>query len=607
VHLSVNPTPIFDRRSCALALALTLSALLPVAGQDNPSAESDHSLAIRGTVINAVTHEPINRAVVSSSDNRFATFTDSEGHFEFTMPNPEGNGDTLSTSMRVGSLSGREYSVIIGSVASLLTARKPGFLQDQNANANANIDPSTHELVIALTPEALITGRVTLPSADPAERITVELYRRTIQEGRAQWVPAGTKQTRSTGEFRFAELAAGIYKVFTRELADRDPETVNPREQFYAYPPVYFPAANDFASAAPIELTPGKNFQADLSVARQPYYPVKVPVANLPPGSFVNVDVSLEGHRGPGFSLGFNPRGQFITGSLPTGTYTVDAVSVGNPPAFGTVSISVKGAALDGPRMTMVPASSIRLNVKEDFTAVEHTSGENLAGVSSVEVQDPGAPSNPRPLTPRDYLNLQLRPAEDFTQDRGTVLRPPTGPDDDSLWLDNILPGRYWVQVHTLRGYVAGILSGTVDLLRNPLVVGQGASVPPLEITVRNDGGRIEGTIEDANPSSNAGDEASPRSSLVAGIGAPAGYVYCIPLPDSAGQFMEFPASSDGNFNSPELPPGGYRVLAFKQPNQELEYRNPEAMRAYESEGVLVRLAPAGKETVRLHLISRSD
>jgi hypothetical protein len=70
---------------------------------------------------------------------------------------------------------------------------------------------------------------------------------------------------------------------------------------------------------------------------------------------------------------------------------------------------------------------------------------------------------------------------------------------------------------------------------------------------------------------------------------------------------MEFPASSDGNFNSPELPPGGYRVLAFKQPNQELEYRNPEAMRAYESEGVLVRLAPAGKETVRLHLISRSD
>jgi hypothetical protein len=138
-------------------------------------------------------------------------------------------------------------------------------------------------------------------------------------------------------------------------------------------------------------------------------------------------------------------------------------------------------------------------------------------------------------------------------------------------------------------------------------VVGQGASVPPLDITLRNDGGRIEGTIENPNPS-NADDEtAPPRPSLVTAVGGPAGYVYCLPLPDSTGQFMEFPASSDGNFSSPELPPGVYRILAFKKPNQELEYRNPEAMRAYESDGLLVRLGPAGKETVRLHLTSRSD
>ena len=591
------------------SFVLALLAILAAMAQDNPSPQAEHPPSIRGTVINAVTREPINRALVTSNDNRFDTFTDSEGHFEFTMPKPEPTGEVSSESTQADQpVSGRDLAQLITLAPSLVTARRPGFLQDPIPNAS--FDPTTHELILALTPEALITGHVTLASADAAERITVELYQRTIQDGRSRWMPIRTAQTRSTGEFRFAELPGGTYKVFTRELADRDPETVNPPEQFYAYPPVYFPAANDFATASPIELSPGKNFQADLSVTRQPYFPVKVPVANLPPGTFVNVDVSVEGHRGPGFSLGFNPRGQFITGALPTGNYTLEAISVGNPPAFGSVNISVKGAAVDGSRMTMVPSTSIRLNVKQEFTAVEETVVAGLReGGSSVEVQDPNAPPNSKALSPRTYLSIQLRPAEDFAQDRGTVFRPPSGPEDDALWLDNILPGRYWVETHTRLGYVASLQSGTVDLLRNQLVVGLGASIPPLEITVRNDGARIEGIIENPNPSTNAGDEAaSPQRWIVTGVGGPPMvYVYCIPLPDSTGQFTEFPASSDGNFTSPELPPGTYRVLAFRQPNQELEYRNPEAMRAYDSEGVVVRLAPAGKETVRLHLISRSE
>src|SRR5215471_11286302 len=54
---------------------------------------------VRGTVVNRLTHDPVGHALVYSPDNRFATLTDSEGHFEFHVQKPEspgqGNSDVL--------------------------------------------------------------------------------------------------------------------------------------------------------------------------------------------------------------------------------------------------------------------------------------------------------------------------------------------------------------------------------------------------------------------------------------------------------------------------------------------------------------------------------
>ena len=59
---------------------------------------------IHGSVINSVTREPIGRALVFSTDNRFAAMTDSEGHFEFTFPaaNSSGQIGTDASGERVG-------------------------------------------------------------------------------------------------------------------------------------------------------------------------------------------------------------------------------------------------------------------------------------------------------------------------------------------------------------------------------------------------------------------------------------------------------------------------------------------------------------------------
>jgi hypothetical protein len=65
-----------------------------------------------------------------------------------------------------------------------LMARKPGFLNDQNGIHNLPQDIAGEELTIPLTPEALVLGRVVLPTSEPSDTIQLGLYRRQVQEGR---------------------------------------------------------------------------------------------------------------------------------------------------------------------------------------------------------------------------------------------------------------------------------------------------------------------------------------------------------------------------------------------------------------------------------------
>jgi hypothetical protein len=574
----------------------------------------DKQDSVHGIVVNSVTHEPVARALVYSPDNRFATMTDGEGRFEFTFAPTEtdkNNKDEESGSANVlhttRSCVGTDCVTYTSSDRAMnrpdvLQARKPGFLNDQNGAQTLQSATPGKELTILLIPEALVVGRVTLPTSEASEAIQLEIYRRQVEEGRAHWVLGGSASTKSDGEFRFAELSAGIYKLLTREVQDRDPLTFDPRGQQYGYPPVYFPNASDFAAAQTIQLEAGQIFQADISLVRHLYYRVKVAVANVPPGvGGIGVVVSAQGHRGPGYSLGYNNQDQTIQGVLPNGNYTLEASSFGPNGASGLLNISVKGAAVEGSGMTLVPNGSISVNVKEEFTPSEDQSPQGVI----VRNGQPGG--NER--GPRSYLNVRLEPADDFGQERGGWLRPPTGPEDDSLAIDSVQPGRYWVRANSSRGFVASVTSGEMDLLHQPLVVGPGGSSSPIEITVRDGGAEIDGTIEGAAPQFGVseGSAGSPAGAVRLAPDGSFAHVYCIPLPDSSGEFRDLLVPPDGKFGPQEVPPGTYRVLAFDHPQPELEYRDPEAMRAYDAKGQLVRLVAGQKEHLQLQLISSSE
>ena len=557
---------------------------------------TDDSGVVRGVVINSVTREPIDRALVSSPDNRFAALTDSEGRFEFAVPKVDGGRDG-------GAYPSSPYGGPNGSGPNpslSLMARKPGFLSNPNNQGNGVRKGTARELTLALTPEALIVGTVSLPTAEAPDPMTLQIFRRDIQDGRAHWVEAGTAQSTSDGQFRFANLPGGSYKLLTRELLDRDPINLDPihsgpsktnspavdpfesdSQLLFGYPPVNYQNAPDFGVASIIQVAAGQTQTVSVSLVRVPYYRVKVPVS-IPVAdareSGVNVTVYAHGHKGPGLSLGYNGATRTIEGTLPDGVYTIEASSSGPNALAGMQTISVNGGPVSGAGIRLLPLGLIPVYVREEFSSSDRDHGSSAIG-------------------PSHYLSVTLESAEDVGMGRGAALRDPIGSQDDALVIEGALPGSYWVRVHSSRGYAASIRSGNLDLLHKPLVVGAGGGVAPIEITLRDDTAEISGSVEGIASSQAPGSPASDPGSNRA-------HVYCVPLPDSSGRYTEGWVHPDGKFDLVGLPPGSYRVLAFADYPPDFEYRNPEAMQAYESKGAVVRVSGGQKEHVQLKLVS---
>jgi hypothetical protein len=558
-------------------------------GQTQPS---EQRRRIYGTVINAVTHEPIGRALVCSQDNRFAMLTDGEGHFEFTVPKTDAEA-TRDSSISY-CVSGHSRDALAGPMAggvAWLTARKPGFLNDPNEphSIEALLD---RNLVLPLMPEAVIKGRVTAMASDAAAGVNVQIFSTQVRDGMTHWIASASGRTNSNGEFRFSELLPGTYKVVTHEWMDNDPVARVPNGQFYGFPPVFYPNATDVAAAGTIQLAAGQIYQADISIIRQPYYPVTIPVATSESKAGLSIAVSLQEHRSLGYSLGYNSAKQTIDGLLPKGKYLVEAKGYGPSLVSGSVSLIVAGAPAEGPTMVLIPGHSVEVHVVEKFTATEgnHSMTWNV-GHGTFVVRGPRL----------SVANIQLEPADDFGPTGGASLRPPTGPNDEALVIENLEPGQYWLRLRPSRGYLASATSGGVDLLSHPLLIGGGASAP-IEIELRDDTAEIDGTVADileSAPINGAGFGQEPP--------VPRVWIYSVPLGDGRGQFEESMASGDGKFNLQNLAPGTYRVMAFKNQQANLPYRDAEAMRAYEAKGQVVHLSPGLKATVQLHVVSTSD
>ena len=576
-----------------------------VLAQQQTTGTANEKTVLRGTVVNSVTQQPIGRALVKSMDGRFATMTNDRGRFEMVFqekkndspgaPNlPGGTAAWFSTAGTTGATntgattagSGGQAQQMTVDRPDFLTAKRVGFLRQQTSWGEAiPVARDQDEVTISLTPEAKVVGHVTLADGEGAAGMPVELYRQTVGEGRVRWVNVGSAQARSDGEFRFADLEAGNYKLYSAELPDRDPVTSDPRGQGYGYPPDYYPGATDFAGGAVIHLAAGETFQAHLTPEKRRYYPVHIRIAadlgRGPNMATPTVDVERDGHPGPGFTLGPDGDGS-IGGMLPDGNYLVKISTQSATWLTGVVNLSVRGGPAAG-MVVLMPGTDIDVRVNEEFGNPEEIERAQPALQAQPEGESHPGKKQLRPAP----IQLQLLRAEEFGQGHVYMAQPPGDPQAEGFVIPAVPAGEYQVSVQTQFGYVAAVRSGDTDLQASNLVVGGGSSVPAIEVTLRDDGAEVDGSIvELANRGTGDG---SP----------PTGFVYFMPVGSGRGMKL-FVAQPNGEFQAPQLPPGTYRVLAFERPKNDLEYADDDAMRKYDAQ--MVTVMPGQKTKIRVSL-----
>jgi len=170
--------------------------------------------------------------------------------------------------------------------------------------------------------------------------------------------------------------------------------------------------------------------------------------------------------------------------------------------------------------------------------------------------------------------------------------------DGGSFEIENVSPGRYWVETTPFEGYVSSISCGGVDLARDPLVVGPGGTSAPIEVTLRNDTGTISAQLSGGESGDGIGQQAGP-----AALGEQQQiYAYAIPLFASSEQIKMGGMQGTGQATITGLAPGSYRVVAFNAP-QEIDFHTPEGLAQYAAQGETVTLEAGGSANAQVDVI----
>ena len=574
VTLSSNPVRgrrLKKARPCCAFVLLTLTALTFYGNRLNaqatvqgysgtvlaPQPPSLEVYQLTGTVIDAVTGEPIRKALIQVYSNiRRVTFSDEYGRFVF-----EG--------MPTGS-----YSVV---------AQKPGYFSNQElqrggVSSFAEAGPKVKPAVVKLTPEAVLTGKITTADGVPLEHVPLSLNYIEIREGRRRWELKGSAVSDEDGRYRFANLRPGSYYVGASPYtplpqtlldADESPKT--------GYPGAYYPGGPDLASTSPIQLSAGEHAEANITLSEVPVYAVSGTVSGYAANQGVGLQVfdpsGAAIDRGIQFSA---ENGRFDVLALPAGNYVIKAFSSGGPNQQLRAELPFHLAGdLHNLHLTLAPSPTIA--VKVQMEANSQRSGRRS---QAQRMSFSGPP-----------VSVRLAPMELGREGYASFDSPN---NQQSLSIREVDPGRYTAIIDTHTGggwYVASAEYGRTNLLNDELVLTAGAPTLPINIVLRNDSASLTGTVNiPADFKTQATIVAVPeRASKIS-----PGVTYWYPPQDKNAALPEFLLDS--------LAPGEYLVYAFDRADG-LEYTNREVLQDYTSKATHVTLAPDQRAKITLELI----
>jgi hypothetical protein len=212
----------------------------PQAAAKTPAAGTEEKKTrLEGRVISQ-SGEAVPRATVYLlGGQRYSQTSDDAGRFVFDDVTP---GRYTLQVTRIGFLTGAYGAPWAGALPPAFTLEAGQTLKD---------------MVIRLTPQSVIAGRVTNQDGDPAEGATVGVLKVSYVRGRKSLDLWGkTAQTDDEGSFRIAGLTPGRYYISVQPQPTREAPNA-PSPPTTADISTLYPSALDVAGAAPLEVAPG--------------------------------------------------------------------------------------------------------------------------------------------------------------------------------------------------------------------------------------------------------------------------------------------------------------------------------------------------------------
>jgi len=520
--------------SLALLLLCFCTFLVPHASSAN-QASANGGFKIAGTVVNSVTGAPLGKARITLMDaanraNFLSVITADNGHFEFY------------------SLNRGKYS---------LEGAKRGFISagyEQHEEFSTAIvtggDFNTENLVLRLTPLALLGGKVLDESGEPVRKANVRLFIDNQQGGRRRTVPVGADTTDDQGYYEFSGLAPANYFIAVSAKPWYAIPSFSSRRNRYlsspnlsssldvAYPTTYNNGTTDSQSATPISIQAGDHVQVDMHLSPVPVLHLifRIPQAEQQgvsmPAFETRVFDSREYVQVEGMQS--SSPGVYEMAGIPAGKYTVRFMDPKSGQAQQSTEMNLTSDGQELDLSQAQPSASVKLSFKM-----------------------------PRQETPTQQVNIAL--LDSRRQVAGFQAINATG----EVEFENIPAGKYSILVFSRnnRYSVARIVSGGVETLGHDLTFAPGSS---LSMTVFLAVGlvNVEGFAFRGH---------KPCSGVMVAL---------VPKDPQAHleMFRRDQSDSDGSFTLPAVIPGTYTLIAVEDA-WGFQWQQPDVLNRYLQHG----------------------
>jgi hypothetical protein len=298
---------------------------------------------VEGTVVNALTKEPLKKAHLTLDDGNttYAVTSTAEGKFRFEGIDP---GDYL------------------------LAAQRQGFVPNDDEPWH-KLEPGSHlkDIVIPLMPQGVIAGHVVDEDGDPVRALTVSAARTIHVNGRPIVLATQGSQTDDEGYFLLSELDAGRYYLYVEPTR----HARQPSKPGHPGVEEEFIRTDD---PIPRDITPGSALRdIEIHVRKSAVFRIRGRISNPRPDSGA-LEIWPPDRAGVFNRPQANVRnGAFEFEAIPPGSYvlTMPAYATAedlarNPARFCRVPVTITDHDIEGLVIDLTPGPSIAGTIKMD-------------------------------------------------------------------------------------------------------------------------------------------------------------------------------------------------------------------------------------------------